>query len=762
MTIRSLLSAGAAIALVLPAVLSVPVPALAQQTLNVRDADIRAFIQDAARVTGRTFIIDNRVQGKVSVVTDRPLSKSEYFEIFLSTLRANGLVAVPAPGGAYRVQPADGAAGQPSAVGSGANRNQFVTEVFRLRSIDAASALETLRPLVSRDGTITANRAGNSIVVADYADNIARIRQVIARVDRDNAATQLITLKNAGAREIATSLQALVTSGGEGGGVAPATVVPVDSSNSVAIRGDGGTVARLAAMARDLDRQAASGTEIRVFWLEHADAEKLLPVLQQLIGQTPTASSISSTDSSVASGGRSLLSGKGSGGSSAPAPSAAPAVTASAATTGSTSGGGIATRGPAIVTRYEGANAIIVAANSDVQRMLGETIRQLDTRREQVLVEAIIVEIGDAAAKALGVQYLIGSTKTGFAATNYSNASPNLLTLAGAIGARELGTTKTTVVAADGTITTTESTENSDLASSLQSAAVESLRNATGGFGGIATSLGRNGIFGAIINAVKSDTDSNILSTPSVMTLDNQKASILVGQEVPVTTGQALSQNFDNQFRTVQRQNVGVQLEVKPQINEGGTIKLFLRQEVSSIAGPVSNDNSDLIINKREIETTVTVDDGDILALGGLLDDNERKTIERIPLLSDIPGLGELFKSRSRSRTKTNLMVFIRPTILRSKEDAQRLTAQRYGYIRGQQLARDPDREPSLDELLRDYMGTSVPVSPDAPAPSPAAATGGQAMAPGQVITPQARESTTVVRPVDVPASNGAQDGTRR
>ncbi len=728
----------AALALVLTAPIAQPV--FAQQTLNVRDADIRAFIQDAARVTGRTFIIDNRVQGKVSVVTDRPLSRSEYFEIVLSTLRANGLVAVPAPGGAYRIQPADGAAGQPSAVGQASNRNQFVTEVFRLRSIDAASALETLRPLVSKEGSVTGNRSGNSVVVADYADNIARIRQVIRQVDRDTSATQMVILRNAGAREIATSLQALVSArAGENAAPAAATVVPIDSSNAVAIRGDANTVARLASMARDLDQRAASGTEIRVYWLEHADAEKLLPVLQQLIGQ---AGAIAATATTPAAGG-------GQGGAAAASQAAAPVAAVSSSASGNS---GIATRGPAIVTRYEGANAIIVAANSDVQRMLGETIRQIDTRREQVLVEAIIVEISDAAAKKLGVQFLIGSTKTGFAATNYSNASPNLLTLAGAYGADRLGTTTTTVVAPDGTRTTTEVRQNNDLASQLQSAAVASLQSATGGIAGLGGSLGSNGIFGAIINAVKSDTNSNLLSTPSVMTLDNQQASILVGQQVPITTGEALSQNFDNQFRTVQRQDVGIKLEVKPQINTGGAIKLFLKQEVSSVAGPVSNSNSDLIINKREIETTVTVDDGEILALGGLLDDNERRTIERIPLLSSIPGIGELFKSRSRSRSKTNLMVFIRPTILRSKEDARALTQQRYGYVRDMQLRRNPDQEPSIDELVRDYMGAAPPLPPQ---PGDEIVQPQATTVPAQIIEPTMRQSSGVVRPVEIPASGG-------
>ena len=709
-------------------------PAFGQLSLNVRDADVRAFIQDAARVTGRTFIIDSRVQGKVSVVTDRPLTRSEYFEIFLSTLRANGLVAVPAAGGAFRIQPVEGAAGQPGQVGGTANRNQFVTEVVRLRSIDAQSALDTLRPLVSREGSITANRSGRSIVVVDYADNIARIRQVLAQVDTDGSSTSLVPLQNAGAREIATSLQALVAGGGENA-PSSATVVAIDSSNSIAIRGDAMTVNRLANMARELDRRAATGTEIRVYWLQHADADKMLPVLQQLLGQAGAA------QAPVAANGGT---GGGSGGGDANGRSASPPASAPPATSGSAGASGIG-RGPAVVTRYEGANAVIVAANNDTQRMLGEVIRQLDTRREQVLVEAIIVEIGNNAARRLGVQFLLGSTNTGFAATNYSNAYPNILTLAGAYGATQLNSTETRVVAPDGTVTTTTTTENSGLASQLQSAAVDALRNATGGFGGVATGLGDNGFFGAIINAVKSDTDSNILSTPSITTLDNMKAHMLVGQEVPVATGEALSPNFDNQFRTVQRQNVGIMLDVTPQISAGGTIKLFIKQEVSSVAGPVSNDSSDLIINKREFETTVVVDDGDILAIGGLLDDNERRTIEKIPFLGDIPLLGELFRSRSRERAKTNLMVFIRPTILATRADNQEMTARRYGYVRGMQQAGNPAVEPSIDQLVRDYMGA---VPPGAAAEKP-----GDQVIDGRVTPVEENRTQQVVRPVEVPPS---------
>ena len=682
-------------------------PLSAQQTLNLRDADIRAFIQDAARVTGRNFIIDSRVAGKVSVVTDRALSRSEYFELFLSTLRANNLVAVPMAGGAYRIQPADGAAALSGR--SNGSGNNFVTDVVRLRAIDAASAIDTLKPLVSPQGSITANRNANSLVIADYADNLRQMRSLIARIDRDSTSTRMIPLKNAGAREIASALSTLTA--GQGG-AAGATVVAVDSGNALLLRGDALSVARMASLAEDLDRRAASAAEIRVIFLQYADAAKLMPVLQQLVGQAAEVAT-----AAPAAG--------------APAAAAAPAPMSRG-------------RGDAVVTRYEGANAIIIAGPTDVQRTLGEVIRQLDTRRDQVLVEAIIVEISNDAARKLGVQFLLGG-KPGsgvpIAATNYSNAAPNILTIAGAIGARELAT-KTTVI--NGTTTTT--TENSPISDQLAEAAVSSILNAGGGFAGFADKIGKNAIFGAIINAVQTDTKSNILSTPSVLTLDNQEARLLVGQEIPITTGQALSNNFENQFRTVQRENVGIQLEVRPQINAGGAIKLFLRQEVSSIAGPVSSGSADLILNKREIETTVTVDDGEIIALGGLLDDNERRTIEAIPLLSKIPGIGELFKSRSRSHVKTNLMVFIRPTILRSPADAQRLAAQRYGYIRGEQVRYGkPGEEPGIDELVTDYMGTVAP----APPPVAAAKPSGEP----EIIVPKVTTSSKVFRPAPAPAA---------
>ena len=410
----------AAIALSLAGPLATP--ALAQQVLNLRDADIRAFIQDASKVTGRTFVIDQRVTGKVSVVTDRPLSRSEYFEVFLSTLRANGLIAVPIGGGSYRIQPAEGAATQPGRVGSaGAPRNAFVTEIFRMREADASAMIETVRPLVSREGSVSANKAANSLVVADYADNVRRIRTLLGRLDGDGTGqTRVIALRNAGAREIVQALQGL-NAGEARSGVA---AVAIDSSNSVILRGDPSSLARTAMIVADLDRRAAAGSEIRVVFLQNADAEKLLPVLQQLVGQSVsiTPQIVSTNPSTPQLPGTSMRPG---------------AETAVAQTTGTTVTSSGSSGKSAVIARYEGVNAVIISASADVQRTLGEVIRQLDTRREQVLVEAIIVEISDTAARKLGVQLAAGGPSGG-GFTTYSNVVPGILPIAAALLSNKL------------------------------------------------------------------------------------------------------------------------------------------------------------------------------------------------------------------------------------------------------------------------------------------------------------------------------------
>ena len=654
---NGLAAAAAALMLVLS-----PVAASAQsQTLNVRDADIRVFIQDIARSTGQTFIIDPGVTGTVSVASERPLTRTELFEVFLSTLRANGLVVSRTPSGAYRVAPAQGAAQAPATAGA----EGFATEVFQFRHIDAASAAETIRPLVGAHGQVLANPRGNTVVVADYADNLRRIRTLIQRIDVDRAAFEVVTLRNSSAREIARVLNEITAS--PGGGTGMVAIAPVESSNSLILRGEPEAVARLTPLIAELDGRSAISENVRVIFLDHADAAQLAPMLQQIVGQ---AASIPATS-------------PGGGGEDAgPAPAA--------------SGGG-ADR--IHIARFPGANALVVNAPPEIQRMIADVVRQLDTRRRQVLVEAVVVELSDDAARALGVQWLAaGRDGNPLGATNFTNM-PGALPIAGAI-------------AAEGTLD-----EDSELLDRLRTTAVNTLLGADGVLAGGGFRAG-DALFGAVLNAVRADGNSRLLSTPSLMTLDNESATILVGQEVPVTTGEVLADNNSNPFRTTQRQDIGVRLEVTPRINAEGAITLTLRQEVSSINGLLTAGANDLVLNKREIETTLIVDDGDIAVAGGLLDQNETVSVERVPGLGDLPMVGGLFRSTRREGGQTNLMVFIRPTIVRTPQEAAALSAHRWDYMRWRQQLADPAREPTLDELVRDYFGAPAIGAAALPAPS--------------------------------------------
>ena len=654
-------------------------PALASQatpqanTLDVRGADIRAFIQDVARATGTSFIVDPAVQGTVDYSSPQSMSQADMLGVLLTILRSHGLVAVPAGQGTYRVVPDQGAAGQ----GTGSNAH-FATQVIGLRRIDARIAAETLKPLLGRGGVVIATPQGNSLLVADYSDNIARIRSLVAQIDSDNASIDTLTLRNSSAREIAATLNALFGVRGEGGSQV-LSILPVESSNSIVIRGDAGVVQRAMNMAAELDRRAESTGDVRVVKLQHASAEQLLPVLQQLIGQGEGSSNTAANGSATAS----------ANGSGTVDPNQAVLITPA--------GGKRPT-----LARAPGQNALIINADPETQRTLMEVITQLDTRREQVLVEAVVVEISDEASRKLGVQ-LAAAGRNGdipLLGTQFPSSQPGIM---GLIAGAAAGS------------------DDSAWAQSARSAAANSLLGLSGGLAGIAGQAG-DVLFGAIITAVRSDTGSNLLSTPSILTLDNEPARILVGQEVPLTSGEVLGDANSNPFRTIERQDVGIALEVTPQINAGGGITLKLRQEVSSVAGPVSASYNELILNKREIDTRVLVDDGAIVVLGGLLDQQQRQTRDKVPGLGDIPLLGRLFRSDANSDTRTNLMVFLRPTIIRDRADAQRITAPRFDWMRDAQQAlpgQPRGGEAALDALVRDYLRSAPP---QLPAPADAAA----------------------------------------
>lgn len=638
-------------------------PALAQpQAVAAQEADIRAFIADVARQTGRTFIVDPRVRGTVTIYSDgEPLSESQTYELFLATLQANGLVATPGAGGATIIRPAEALSQQPS-VGAGGS---IATEVFRLRRLDAATAWEALRPFVGQQGQIIAAPGSNAVIIADYRDNLRRLRSILAEIDRDDAATETITLRNSSAEEMASIVGRLVNTAAQpaAGARSALTVIPVASSNSLILRGDPELVARSIAMVQDLDARAASAADVRVVRLQHADAAQILPVLQEVVGQQAAA----------------------------PGADGAPA----AAQPGSN----------VRISRFAGGNALVISADADTQRTLAEVIRALDVRRPQVLVEAIVVEISDSAARELGVQFLLaGREGSGvpFAATNFSSNAPNVLAITGAVLGDEVAP------------------EDSETLDFLREAALTSLLGPFGGAIGFGGNID-DALFSVIVNAVKRDQASNILSTPSVMTLDNQEASILVGSEVPISTGSVLSDTNTNPFVTIERREIGVRLAVRPQINSGGAITLFLKQEVSSLDGVSTAAFSEPVFSTREIETTVLVDDGEIVALGGLLDETETVDEERVPLLGDIPFLGKLFRNKARGRDRTNLMVFIRPRIVSSAEDARAIAGPLYSSLRDTQRAQSRQGVSSLESIVRDYLRATPPDEPRTiPVPPPA------------------------------------------
>ena len=610
-----------------------------EHTLNFRDADIQAFIDDVSIVTGYTFIVDPDVRGVVTITSQSALTSEEVFQVFLATLRTQGYAAVRTAPGVYQILPeADGArAGAP--VNRADEGDVFMTSVVRLDNVSAREAIRTLGPIVSVSGAVNAAESGNLIVMVDYASNIRAMEQVLAELDRDTSVVEIVTLENVSADEMAGIIERMRPGAGgrEDGERTRASVAPVPASNSILLRGEPDEVARLISLIRRVDAVSRSSQTFRVMYLNHADGEGVLPILESF------AEAMAPNEGQ---GGRRMTIGF-----------------------------------------HAPTNAIIMNGDPDMLRELELVIGRLDVRRPQVLVEAIIVEVSDTTARDLGVQFVVagdGDDATPFATTRFGAGSvqPDLLALTGAL---------------------TETGTGDDGASgdiNLQQLALSSLLGTRGGLLGVGGQDDDGNLFGVILNALQADTDSNVLSTPSILTVDNEEASIIVGQEIPITTGEALGSNNSNPFRTIERQDVGVQLEVRPQINEGDTIRLYIRQEVSSVAGPVGADFVELITNTREIQTTALADDGEIVVLGGLIERDEQYADDAVPGLSRIPAVGRLFRNESRSQQRRNLMVFIRPTIVRSAEDARAVTRRNYDFIAGEQRRATRGGGSSLEDIV--------------------------------------------------------------
>ena len=622
--------------------------------LNYEDADIRAVIDEIAVRTGRTFLLDPAVQGRVTVKSppNGGICADEAWELFQAMLRVNDFVATPIGAGKFRIVPLQEAARSAGPVGVDGRGSDLVTQIIRLRYVDAREAAANLAQIIGTNGVVSPVRSGNAVIVVDTADNVIRLRKVLSELDRDPTIFRTITLQYASANDVARVVTDLANeiSEEQGGSKSTVSVVPVDASNSLLVRAEPTLMRRIETVITELDKFGESASDLVVVALSHADAEELAALLTEVANNSPDPS-----------------------------------------------GEGVASRDRANISFHKATNSLIISGDADIQRTLQNVIAELDVRRPQVQVEAIIVDISDNLARDLGIQYfLTGNTDSGipFSATNFSGG-PNLLPAAGA--ALLQGENFPSAF------------RNDAQANLLATQALNSLLGVQGlGLGG-GVEIGDGNIFGGILTALKTDAESNILSTPSVVTLNNQTARLQVGQEIPITTGEALGDNLNNTFRTVNREEVGVILEVTPQINDGDVVTLEITQEISSIAGPVISSSSDLITNKSIITTTALVDSGEILVIGGLIDEQRNINEEKVPFLGDIPGLGNLFKSSSRSKDRRNLMVFIRPTIIRDKETANAATSKKLDYMRAREILRSGEPTSDIDRLIDQVTGIDRP-----------------------------------------------------
>ena len=612
-----------------------------QHVLNFDDVAMTDLIEDISVITGYTFIVHPDVKSKrVTVSSNAALTTDRIFDVFLSTLRVHGFAAVPAGKDIYRIVPEQSAVGEARLNGTG--ENAFITDILKLENVNAIQAAQMVKPIVDSDGQVVANAASNTLVVVDYASNLPRIRELVSRLDANETVTETISLTNMPAPELESILQQLNETNGEDAYRKNFKAIASDTGNTIVLSGDPGLIARARAVAIELDKTDRTSDTLRVIALNNADADEIVPILEQV---------------SAAMQARSI------GSESAPA---------------------------STIAHHASSNSLIISAPNDTLMAMERVITQLDKRRAQVLVEAIIVEMSDDTARELGVQFLLSGTggdATPFASTNFSRSAPNLLTLAGALAG--------------------DSLFEGD--NQLIEPAVSSLLGLTGATFGVGGQSGDT-LFGAIINAVDNDTNSRILSKPFNLTLDNGTSSLLVGQDVPIATGQVLGDDFSNPFQTVERKEIGIKLDVTPRISSDNTVRLDILQEVSSIDGAIGTATPDLIFNKREIETSVIADDGEIIVIGGLIEQTDTLKNSKVPILGDLPAVGRAFRSEGTAQERTNLMVFIRPTIIRDTGAARAATARSYRYIKAEELWRgNGDAADSLDMFIEDVLGAAAP-----------------------------------------------------
>ena len=572
-------------------------------TLNLKNAELLTFIETVSQATGKNFIIDPQVQGKVNVISSTEIDNEELYHLFLSVLRVHGYIAVEGDD-FTKILPQSNLKENSSFISSTSN-DIIVTTTIAIANVPANQLVPVLRPIISQYGLLAAYTPSNSIVVTDTQANISRLNKVITELDKEiDDDYEVIALKNSSAEEIAQVIKSLFP---DNQATIPLTLAVDKSNNQIIVGGAPAKRLKVRFLVKELDKVQNKEGETSVVYLRYANASEILPILQNIVTLVDDSND---------------------------------AATESIKTS---------------IQADESTNAIIITASISSTNNIKNVIRLLDIRKAQVLIEAIIVEISSSDANELGIQWL-AKGGSGIGLTNFNGAIPALL-----------------------------SATTGD-ASNIANALNKGVSFATGSF-----DSSDNSGFGGILNALAGSGKANILSTPSIVTLDNEEAMIMVGQEVPFITNTEIKSVGSNPFQNFERKDVGLTLTVKPQINEGDTIKLDIEQEISNIL-PGSN-ASDLVTSKRKINTSVMVSNNKILVLGGLMDDTVIDSESKVPWFGDLPILGDAFTYKTKKTEKRNLLIFIRPTILTDQSTADSVSAQKYKYIRAQQLLNNINTE---------------------------------------------------------------------
>ncbi len=609
--------------------------------LNLKDADIRAFVTQVADITGYSFVVDPRVKGKVTVLSSAPMNKNEIYDLFLAVLNVHGFTAIPGEEVIKVVQQVDAKQAAESLERFPETPSeQLITRVIQIDNANALELVPILRPLVAKYGHLAGVAAANALIISDHSSNIQRIEQIVRELDSPSKyEVEVIQLREAWVGDMVTLLQELAPDEiGRAGGDNAArkySVTADERSNRLILRGDESFRDKMRGLIRQLDQPSATGGTTKVLRLKHADAKNLTEILSGVMGEL------------VKEGAGSA----GSAGSGKPQSSFA-------------------------VFADEGLNALVVRGEPSLMQEAEQIVAALDVRRAQVLIEAAIVEISDELGQDLGVQVAVGDesgSSTPVAGTNFSNVG------------RSLGEVLSAILT-DSAITPT-----------------------TGGITVGAGQRNENGVsWGILLQALSTSAAANLLSTPSIITLDNQESEIIVGQNVPFRTGESTvtGDGTTNPFTTIERRDIGLTLKVTPTISADGLVRLVVEQTTESVADSIEN-ASDIVTNKREIKTTVLADDGETIVLGGLIRDDYQVNKSKVPLLGDIPFIGRLFSSESETRVKRNLLVFLRPKIMLGKEESVAATTEKFNQLWDIDLSvreklglRAPEQRPTVDMLF--------------------------------------------------------------